>query len=244
MGHCLMMRKGEVHTAPVTGVLASSLAVGSTVKLMEGGTAVEYLVVNQGIPSNSDLYDSSCDGTWLLRKDCHSIRQWNTSAVNTYANSAINTWLNGDFFNSLGIVEQTTAKQIKIPYGAGNKTSTVNSGVNGLSCKIFLLSGLEVGWATSTYNELPVDGANVSYFGEGDTTAAKNTRKAYLNGTAISWWLRSPVISKTDYVWIVRNDGGINLFPTTNMQNSIRPALVLPGNALFDETTMLLKGVA
>ena len=39
MGHCLMMRKGEVHTAPVTGVLASSLAVGSTVKLMEGGTA-------------------------------------------------------------------------------------------------------------------------------------------------------------------------------------------------------------
>ena len=243
MGHCLMMRKGEVHTAPMTGVLASSLAVGSTVKLMEGGTAVEYLVVNQGIPENSSLYDASCDGTWLLRKDCHSIRQWNTSAVNTYANSAINSWLNGDFFNSLGIVEQTTAKQIKIPYGAGNKTSTVNSGVNGLSCKIFLLSGYEVGWTVSTYNELPVDGANVSCFGVGDTTTAKNTRKAYLNGAAISWWLRSPVISKTDYVWIVRNDGGINLFPTTNMQHSIRPALVLPGNALFDKSTKLLMGV-
>ena len=243
MGRVIMSGIVPTLKAPVTGVLASSLAVGSTVKLMESGTAVEYLVVNQGIPSNSSLYDASCDGTWLLRKDCHSIRQWNTSAVNTYANSAINTWLNGDFFNSFGIVEQTTAKQIKIPYGAGNKTSTVNSGVNGLSCKIFLLSGYEVGWAASTYNELPVDGANVSYFGEGDTTAAKNTRKAYLNGTAISWWLRSPVISKTDYVWIVRNDGGINLFPTTNMQHSIRPALVIPGNALFDKTTKLLKGV-
>ena len=105
MGHCLFLRKGEVHTAPVTGVLASSLAVGSTVKLMEGGTAVEYLVVNQGKPSGSSLYDDSCDGTWLLRKDIHSNRQWNTSNVNKYESSAINTWLNGEFFNTLGSAE-------------------------------------------------------------------------------------------------------------------------------------------
>lgn len=91
MGRVIMSGIVPLLKAPVTGVLASSLAVGSTVKLMEGGTAVDYLVVNQGIPSNSGLYDASCDGTWLLRKDIHSERQWNSSNVNDYANSTINT---------------------------------------------------------------------------------------------------------------------------------------------------------
>ena len=59
MGKVMMSGSVPTLNAPVTGMLASSLAVGSTVKLMESGTAVEYLVVNQGIPSNSNLYDSS-----------------------------------------------------------------------------------------------------------------------------------------------------------------------------------------
>lgn len=79
MGHCIFLRKGETHTPPSTGILASDLAVGDIVKLTENGTPVEYIVVNQGIPENSSLYDSSCNGTWLLRKDLYSERQWNTS---------------------------------------------------------------------------------------------------------------------------------------------------------------------
>ena len=185
MGHCLFLRKGEVHTAPVTGVLASSLAVGSTVKLMEGGTAVEYLVVNQGIPSNSTLYDASCDGTWLLRKDIHSNRQWDPNNVNKYGSSAINTWLNGDFFNSLGSVEQATIKQVKIPYrSAGGSGGTDQSGANGLPCKVFLLSGYEVGWTTSDDDYFPVDGAKLSYFESGTGSSANNKRIANLNGSA------------------------------------------------------------
>ena len=59
MGKCLFMRKGETHTAPISGILASDLAVGSVVKLMEGGVATDYLVVNQGKTSGSSLYDRS-----------------------------------------------------------------------------------------------------------------------------------------------------------------------------------------
>ena len=55
------------------GILASDLAVGSVVKLIENGVATEYLVVNQGIPGNSNLYDSSCNGTWLLRNGIKEI---------------------------------------------------------------------------------------------------------------------------------------------------------------------------
>mgnify|MGYP000094688545 CR=1 FL=1 len=239
MGHCLFLRKGEVHTAPVTGVLASSLAVGSTVKLMEGGTAVEYLVVNQGIPENSSLYDASCDGTWLLRKDIHSNRQWHTSNVNKYETSAINTWLNGDFFNSLGSVEQATIKQVKIPYRhGGGSGGTDQSGANGLSCKVFLLSSPEVGLAGASY--MPNDGAKLDYFNA--NTGADSKRIAYLNGSSAEWRLRSPYTAATNNVCLVSRGGG---YTQTNaaLSYGIRPALILPGNALFDETTMLLKGV-
>ncbi len=43
------------------GVLASSLEVGTVVKLMEDGVATDFLVVNQGNPDES-LYDASCGG--------------------------------------------------------------------------------------------------------------------------------------------------------------------------------------
>jgi hypothetical protein len=226
-----------------TGVKAGTLAVGSTVKLMEGGTAVEYLVVNQGIPSNSNLYDASCDGTWLLRKYIHSNRQWDPNNVNKYESSAINTWLNGDFFNSLGSVEQAAIKQVKIPYRKnGGSGGTDQSGANGLSAKIFLLSGYEVGWTTSDYSYFPVDGAKLSYFESGTGTSANNKRIANLNGSAANWWLRSPDTINTGSVWYVRSDGGYG-GSYASYSRGIRPALVLPGNALFDETTKLLKGV-
>ena len=244
MGKVIMSGIVPLLKAPVTWILAQDIAVGSTVKLMEGGAAVEYLVVNQGIPSNSSLYDASCDGTWLLRKDIHSERQWNTSDANKYETSAINTWLNGDFFNSLGSVEQATIKQVKIPYRKnGGSGGTDQSGANGLSCKVFLLSGYEVGFTTSTNPYFPVDGAKLSYFESGTGTSANNKRVANYNGSATYWWLRSPRTSGTGSVWFVDSDGSYDNYDASSSYG-ILPALVLPSNALFDETTMLLKGVA
>lgn len=241
MGHVTVVG-GCRAKAPLTDILASSLAVGSTVKLMENGAAVEYLVVNQGIPENSSLYDASCDGTWLLRKDIHSNRQWHTSNVNKYETSAINTWLNGDFFNSLGSVERATVKQVKIPYRHGGGDGGTNqSGANGLSCKVFLLSGPEVGLAGEIY--MPDNGAKLDYFTSGTTTSANNKRIAYLNGSAALWWLRSPLTGNDYSVWIVDATGSGS---GNNPSNSygIRPALILPSNAVFNGNAMLLKGVA
>lgn len=243
MGHVTVVG-GCRAKAPSTGILASALPVGSTVKLMENGAAVEYLVVNQGIPSNSNLYDASCDGTWLLRKACHSERQWNTSDVNIYETSAINTWLNADFFHSLGNVEQAAIKQVKIPYRKnGGSGGSDQSGANGLLCKIFLLSGYEVGFTPNYSQYFPQDGARLSYFESGVDTSATNKRIADLNGSATLWWLRSPGINYTFSVWYVNSGGGGRTGDASNSYG-IRPALVLPGNAVFDETTMLLKGVA
>ena len=241
MGKVIMSGIVPTLKAPATGVLASSLAVGSTVKLMEGGTAVEYLVVNQGIPENSSLYDASCDGTWLLRKDIHSERQWNTSDANIYETSTINTWLNGDFFNSLGTTEQAVVKQVKIPYRRGGSGGSDQSGANGLSCKVFLLGGYEVGWTTSNNQYFPHDGAKLDYFTASSDGDSK--RIAKLNGSATGWWLRSPYTGDTGIVCFVGGNGSY-YFGNASISRGIRPALVLPSNALFDETTMLLKGVA
>lgn len=245
MGHCLMMRKGEVHTAPVTGVLASSLAVGSVVKLMEGGTAVEYLVVNQGIPGNSNLYDASCDGTWLLRKNAYNDgMQWSgSSGNNNYADSLVHTWLNGDFFNLFGTVEQKAIKEVKIPYCVGNNSATVNSGANGLSAKVFLLSGNEV-YISHAYadNSIPNDGSVLDYFS--DTATVFNRRRSYWEKGSryISNDTRSPSTASNSIIYQIRDSG---VFTTSNPVNQgfYRPAVILPSNALFDETTMLLKGV-
>lgn len=243
MGRVIMSGIVPTLKAPVTGVLASSLAVGSTVKLMEGGAAVDYLVVNQGIPSNSNLYDASCDGTWLLRKDIHSNRQWHTSDVNKYESSAINTWLNGGFFNTLGSVEQAAIKQVKIPYRKnGGSGGADQSGANGLLCKIFLLGGYEIGFTTSNNPYFPIDGAKLSYFEAGTGSSALNKRIAYLNGSAAAWWLRSPRTNRANYVWLVSSNGSYGSHDASDSYG-IRPALVLPSNALFDETTKLLKGV-
>ena len=241
MGHVTVVG-GCRAKAPSTGILASSLAVGTTVKLMEGGTAVEYLVVNQGIPSNSSLYDASCDGTWLLRKDIHSNRQWHTSDVSKYETSAINTWLNGDFFNSLGATEQAVVKQVKIPYRAdGGSGGSDQSGANGLSCKVFLLSGPEIHYENRWIDSS--EGAALDYFASCAATAADSTRIAYLSGTATKWWTRSQSTRGTINVWYVGTEGDAS-YSNTYVSYGILPALVLPSNALFDETTMLLKGVA
>ena len=243
MGKVIMSGIVPLLKAPVTGIQAGTLAVGSTVKLMEGGTAVEYLVVNQGIPENSSLYDASCDGTWLLRTDIHSNRQWAYSNDNVYTRSAINTWLNGTFFNTLGSAEQAAVKQVKIPYCTGGGDTTINSGANGLSVKVFLLGCYEVGWTTSDYSLFNVDGAKLEYFIPSTGSVANNKRTAKLNGREQQWMTRTPVGDGNGAEFVVTSSGRYDT-GLSKTSDGVRPALVLPSTALFDEATMLLKGVA
>lgn len=246
MGHAIVAGGKPDMAAPVTGILASDLAVGSVVKLMENGVATEYLMVNQGKPSGSSLYDDSCDGTWLLRKDIKENRQWHSSNVNDYQNSTIHAWLNGDFFNLFGSIEQVAIKQVKIPYVNGTGSGgSVASGSNGLSTKVFLLGGYEIGFTESVSIHFPVDGAKLDYFESGSTNGGTNRTKriAYLNGSAARWWLRSPDSRSNTDPYFAASDGDYSSLKCS-YSYGIRPALVLPSSALFDTNTLILKGVA
>ena len=217
----------------MASVALSTKAVGSTVKLNVNGAAKEFIVVHQGKPSS--IYDESCNGTWLLMKDLYESRQWHSSNENKLESSTIHSYLNSTFLNLFDADIKAVIKQAKIPYRKnGGSTGTDQTGANGLSAKIFLLSGYEVGFTTSDNQYFPVDGAKLSYFESGDGTSARNKRVATLNGSATFWWLRSPYTSVTGSAWYVDSDGSYNYFNCSSACG-IRPALILPSTLLVSD---------
>lgn len=210
----------------------AKIPVGSIVKLNVSGNPTNFLVVHQGKPSN--LYDDSCSGTWLLMKDIYEKRQWHSSDVNDYANSTIHSYLNSTFLNLFESDIKEAIKRVKIPYVNGTGSGgSVASGSSGLSAKIFLLSGYEVGFTTSVSSYFPVDGAKLSYFDSGTGTTANNKRIGYYNSSATSWWLRSPYTSTTADAWRVSTDGSYYRSYCYS-SHGVRPAFVLP-DTLFVE---------
>ena len=232
-GRTLIGGTGYDITFPSAGTKLSALDVGQSVFTNVGGVKKEFLVVHQGLPSS--LYDSSCDGTWLLMKDIYENRQWLSWDDNNLENSAIHTYLNNTFLNLFDSDIQDAIKQVKIPYRKnGGSGGTDQSGANGLSAKIFFLSGLEVGLTTSDNWYFPQDGAKLSYFESGTGTSANNKRIAKRNGKADIWWLRSPNAQYTDYVWVVISNGYYSYSVASNPQG-VRPAFILRSDALVDD---------
>ena len=134
---------------------------------------------------------------------------------------------------------QKAIKQVKIPYRKnGGSGGTNQSGTNGLSCKIFLLSGYEVGWTSSDNQYFPQDGAKLSYFESGTGTSANNKRIANLNGSAANQWLRSPNTGNSSVVWYVRTNGDYN-YNSASILSDIRPALILPSTLVVDENGVI-----
>ena len=211
----------------------STLAVGSPVYLNVGGVRKEFLVVHQGLPSS--MYDASCNGTWLLMKDIYENRKWHSSNVNKYESSDIHAYLNSTFLNLFESNIRDVIKQVKIPYRSGGGSGgSDQSGANGLPCKVFLLSGYEVGWTTSDNGYFPENGAKLSYFESGTGSSANNKRIAKLNGSAAFWWLRSAT-GGTSSVWGVLSNGGYSS-DYASSSYGIRPCIILPSDALVDDS--------
>lgn len=215
-----------------SGTNAGDIDVGTEVILNENGQPVNYLIVNQGIPSA--LYDASCEGTWLLRKDIAENRQWHSFNNNDYENSTIDNYLNTTFLNLFESNIRDAIKQVKIPYrkGAGYG-KTVTSGANGLSAKIFLLSATEVGFNMSY---MPTnEGVELAYFSGCADDGADNKRIAYLNSSATDWWLRSPYClsssGSTRALFVIYD--GFWSYGFSSSSYGLRPALILPYDFKF-----------
>lgn len=212
-------------------VTLSSKAIGSTIKLKVNGSARNFIVVHQGKPSS--VYDDSCNGTWLLMQDIYENRAWHSSNANDYANSTIHSYLNSTFLNLFESNIKNAIKQVKLPYRKGSGTSTtVTSGSNGLSAKIFLLSATETSF---DFGYMPSgEGAELAYFKGCADNSSDSKRVAYLNGSAALWWLRSPYCSGSSYALDV-NSNGDWYYSFCSNSRGIRPALILPSTLLVSD---------
>lgn len=210
----------------------SSKAIGSTIKLKVNGSAKDFIVVQQGNP-NTSTYDSSCAGTWLLMKDIYTTSTFGNN--NSYKDSSIHTYLNGTFYNLIDSDIRAAIKQVKIPYlnGTGGGDGSLATGANGLSTKVFLLSGYEVGWTTSDDINFPKDGIRLAYFGSG--SGGNSKRVAYNGSSAYRWWLRSPHTDNHGSVWAVNTEGSYDAGRWNYHSDAVRPALILPSTLLVSD---------
>lgn len=213
------------------------LTIGNKIWLSLNGTPWEWRVVHQGLPS--DIYDASCNGTWLLLEKIYEARAWNSTAVNTYESSDIHSYLNDTFFNLFDSGIQSAIREAKIPYRQGGGTGgTDQSGANGLLTKCFLLSGREVGFTTSSKVYSYADGACLDYF-SGTADAADAKRVAFLNGSAASWWLRSPRANNTTYALDINTNGVLGA-STPTKKYGIRPAIILESDFIVTDDMIVV----
>lgn len=208
----------------MANVRLGAKAVGSIVKIKVNGAAKDFIIVHQGKPSS--VYDDSCNGTWLLMKDIYTTYTFGNN--NSYKDSSIHTYLNGTFYNLIDSDIRAAIKQVKIPYlnGTGGGDGSLATGANGLSTKVFLLSGYEVGWTTSDDCNFPKDGIRLAYFGSGSGGHSK--RVAYNGSSADRWWLRSPHTDNHGSVWAVNTEGFYDAGRWNYHSDGVRPALILP----------------
>ena len=199
--------------------MATTLAaqeVGSTVTLKVNGADAEFLVVHQGSP-DPDVYDPSCEGTWLLMKNVYSQRPWGSASC--YADAPVHTWLNSTFLELLDSGIRPAVKTVRLPYAEG---SDVHTGAEGVSAQIFLLSMREMGTPAAQKTGLADEGALLDYFTDGDGGADP------LRASSARYWTRSPYTGGGGNVWSVAGESGICSYRAGSSSYGVRPALILP----------------
>ena len=207
---------------------------GRTVYLNVGGVKTPFRVVQQGKPS--DIYDDSCDGTWLMAQNIYELRPFSSDGGNAYQNSAMHEYLNTTFLNLLDESVRNVIREAKLPYSLNG---TVISGANGLAAKVFIPSAREVGWTTGTSSYVDNDGARLDYF-QNSGTYFNKYRVAKLDGAGVSWFTRSPAYGTSGFVNGVADTGAhTTLSAAATYAAGVRPTIILPSDTLLTPTFSL-----
>ena len=199
-------------------VVVGDLPIGTIVKGIYGNE--EFIVIHKGNP-NTSVYDSSCDGVWLMAKNCVTSLRFNSYTSRIFTDSEAMKWLNSAFYNSLTV--KSSVKKIKIPYYTTGDQPPLCAGANGFSCYAFMLAAVEVGFVG--YYKYLGDGVKLSWF---DSTNAANTKRvATLNGQAVDWWLRTADTGDSQDKAAKTNANGSYGTDAAKNGHGIRPAFIV-----------------
>ena len=169
----------------------STYPVGSSIFIDIDGTPHEFLVVHHGNPDES-IYDSSCEGTWLLMKDVYEQRAYSEGTrENRFGRASIYNYLNETFLSLFPTYIQAAIKTVDIPC-VTSITSATKYTVANVSTNIFLLSKLEVGYYDSTSNYavgLSDTSEGTESSEESEDTEESETATVYLDGSKLDYFL-------------------------------------------------------
>lgn len=220
MGTVILSGVSKGMTVPVGLPQISQFAEGSIVKINENGNPVEFYVAKHD-------YESGLNGmgrTLVVRKDCYDSRKWHSSNVNAYASSAIDSWLNSTYKNLLDADIRGVIGTTKIKYTPGNGNNTVGT----LERAIFLLSATELNRSASWFN---VEGTALEI--------ASSLQIAYMNGSAVVQWTRSPSTTNTHNAIYLDSDGKV-IGDRCTITYGSRPAFTLPANTKISDDGMVV----
>ena len=194
-----------------------------TVYLPEDGAYVPFLVQTADYAGN----------TLLLRRDVlPQVRPFNNYSA-AYPDSDIDRYLNTEYVQYLDAV-QPLIPFVDIAVTAPDALGVSGDAVQTISREIFLLSCTETGF-TDLVNAGKEGGA-LSYFGVPEHRTA--TRE---NGTAVSWWLRTPDTYYLSAAYGIGPDGSLGSGNAYN-ENGVRPAFCVPSDTVAFPTTDILPG--
>lgn len=195
------------------------LPVGTSVFMNVDGIRTEFLVIHHGNPDTS-IYDTSCNGTWLIMKDVYTTM---SIGGNQYNNSTVDKYLSNTFINLLDSNVSSSIKEVKIPYTKGYYSNTVYTKDSGMLRKIFILSVNEI---VSGGGDLK-DGTQLSYFTNHDV-------RAYMYGAATKYYTRTAGKSHYYNLYYITADGWYTGFYADGdtTKHGVRPAMIFPSDTV------------
>ena len=219
MGHCLFLRKGEVHTAPVTykanfadntweqiidachkNKVPATWAVGNSKTMRIDGT--DYLI--DIIGKNHDNYSDGSGKAPLTFQlhDCYDeVKNMNSTTTNVggWTSCAMRQTHLPAILSQMPTEVQNGIREVNKLTSAGNLSATINTTAD----KLFLLSEIEI-FGSRTYSEMS-EGWQYAYY------KTNNNKTKNYNNYPNNWWERSPAGSEAGdepgYFCMVLADG-------------------------------------
>lgn len=215
MGHCLFMRKGEVHTAPVTykanfadntweqiidachkNQVPETWVVGNQKAMTINGADYVIDIIGKG---HDDYADGSGKAPLTFQlHDCYADRKMMNGGSTNSGGWTSCSMRQTDLPAILALMPtevQNGIREVNKLASAGSKSSTINTTAD----KLFLLSEIEI-FGNITYSASG-EGTQYAYYKAG------NSKVKNYNGSANYWWQRSPRIGNYSSFCAVSNSG-------------------------------------
>lgn len=205
---------------------------GYTVYLQENSGFVPYLVLTTDYDGYALLLRKEVLDRDLIYNDKES------SYSSYYKDSLIDRYLNQEFLSTLEPEIQQLIPDTDITIVAESSFHTIETTVENISRKVFLLSSAEVGLSDVSYAGM--EGKPLKYFKDADS------RIVYKQEAQWSWWLRTPYLGtgSSMMVWAINPRGVAGERGVAGLltEGGVRPAFCLDHSVAIEKSDKVVSG--